>query len=199
MYRKISTIAANIATAGVLAAVLIPTIAAAAYYPKAQPSRWYVLPGQTLNFTGSGFAPGGSISITGAAPVSGSANLSGSFTTLPIVVPYSWENTRQTFVVRAAGSAYAIPLTVSVGSFYPNLYPSTYFIRMGQNMRVMVTGFAPGETVTLSGGATSLQAAADSLGDASFDLTAPSSGDSFTITAHGGLSGVSASRTVTLY
>jgi hypothetical protein len=170
------------------------------FYPKAAPSAWYLLPGQTLSVSGSNFAPGERITISGDITASATADASGSFSGAgSLTVPYSWQNGSHSFTVAGDRSAYAIPITVKVGSFYPDMSPSSYYVARSQAMSVHVTGFAPGEQVTMTvGGASADTRTADGSGAADFSITAPSSGSSFLLTAQGVSSGTSVTRTVTL-
>lgn len=171
------------------------------FYPKAAPSSYYVLPGQAMSFSGSNFAPNQQVTIQGGGgTLSATSDSNGNFTTQTFTVPFKWQNSDQTFTVNSSGTAYQIPLTVKVGSFYPNLNPSSYYVARGSGMSASVTGFAPGETVyLLVNGALVAQTAASGSGNASFNFNAPGSGTSATLMAQGASSGVQTSRTITLY
>jgi len=171
------------------------------YYPNAQPSSWYLLPGQQLRFTGSGFAPGATVSVQGGGgTLTAVADGTGSFATQFVTVPYKWQSSRQQFVVSSSNTAYNILMTLTIGTFYPNMQPSSYYVALGQGMSASVSGFAQGEPVMLLvNGALVVQKTADNSGSAAFDFTAPTSGSTFMLTAEGAFSHVIVSRTITLH
>lgn len=162
---------------------------------------WYLTPGQTLSFSGSGFAPHETVTVTGDKNFTVTADQNGNFSNAgSVAVPYSWQNNTQSFTFTGNRSAYSITIKTSVGSFYPNLNPSTYYVGVGQGMSASVTGFAPGEQVQLQGnGSQVAQQSTDGSGQASFNFAAPSSGSTFTLAATGQSSGRTVTRTVTLH
>jgi hypothetical protein len=184
------------------ALLLLPTITfAAGYYPKAAPTAWYTQPDKWLGFSGTGFAPFERVMFSGAASGIVTANANG-VVSVPkaFVVPFAWQNTKKTIVLTGSASAYAIPLTVTVGSFYPNVEPSTYYASFGQTLTATATGFAPGESIELLvNGSVASTVTASNVGAASFSFVAPNIGSSFTLTAMGLSSGRTSSRTVTLH
>lgn len=171
------------------------------YYPKAGPSAWYVLPTQQLTLSGTGFAPDTQVVIDGGdSAMTATTDGSGGFSTQPITIPFSWQNSKRTFTISSPGTAYQIQLTVQIGTFYPGLDPSTYWTGTDTGMSASATGFAPGETIVLQvNGTEATRATADGSGNASFSFTTPNSGSSFTLTAQGLSSLVSASRTIGLH
>ena len=172
----------------------------AGYYPIASPSAWYILPGQTLNFTGSGFSPGEAVSISGAATGSTSSGADGHFSSGLMTVPFAWQGTTKTFMVQSVVSGASIPITVTIGSFYPQIEPSKYYVDHGGNLNAFGHGFAPNEMVNLLiNGKQVMQASADSVGQVSFSFSAPSVGGSFELSAQGTLSHKSSTRTVSLH
>ena len=171
------------------------------YYPKVTPSSWYLVPGQTLSFSGSGFAPGEMVTVSGANNFTVTADQNGNFSDAgSMSVPYSWQNSKQNFTFSGNHSAYSITNTISVGSFYPNLNPSSYYVGYGSGMSASATGFAPGEQVQFQINGNSVgQQQADGSGNASMNITAPSGGSTFTITAVGLSSGRTSTRAITLH
>lgn len=171
------------------------------FYPNAEPSLWYLLPGQQLSFRGSGFAPNTLITIQGGGgTIEARTDGGGSFSTSPITVPFRWQNSMQTFDITSPRAAYTIHLHVAIGTFYPQLSPSAYYIGVNQPMSASVGGFAPGEPVMLLvNGSLVRQTNADGGGNASFSFTTPSTGSSFTLLAQGANSGVVVSRVITLH
>lgn len=172
------------------------------FYPRAQPSAWYVLPHQMLGWSGSGFAPGEHLAITdgGIAQFDVTADRNGNFS-LPdaMLVPFSWENDTHSFIISGDESSYQIPMTITVGTFYPQLTPSSYFVTPGTAMSLSGMGFAPREDVKvmLDGNSIGILTA-DAQGRVSMDFDAPLSGARFTVSAQGQLSGQGSARMVTL-
>jgi hypothetical protein len=171
------------------------------YYPHAEPSSWYLRPGQQLSFSGSGFAPNTSVTIQGGdGVIQTTTDNSGTFTISPFTIPYAWQNSRQKFNLSSEGSAYPVVMTIGIGTFYPHLTPSSYYIGTNQSMTATVSGFAPGEPVMLlSNGSLIAQANADSAGRTSFIFTTPSSRGRVVLKAQGAYSSVSVSRTITVH
>ncbi len=172
------------------------------YYPVAAPSAWYVLPGQTLTFSGHGFAPSEVISISNVVGSAASANAdgSGAFTSGSMLVPFEWQGTSRTIQVAGATSDVSIPLTIKIGTFYPQIEPSTYYAAFNSSVTIDGRGFAPNESVILSSNDTQLgQRKADGSGAVHFSLTMPTTGSSITFTAKGSLSLQSSSRTINLH
>jgi hypothetical protein len=182
--------------------LLLPGISfAAGYYPKAAPTAWYTKPDKWLGFSGSGFAPYEKVTLSGAAKGSVLADADG-IVSIPkaFVVPFSWQNTKKTVVLTGNESAYAIPVTVTVGSFYPNVTPSTYYAAYGQTETATATGFAPKETVEfLVDGVSVGDVTASAVGSAGISFVAPSVGSTFALTAVGLSSGRTSTRTITLH
>ena len=170
------------------------------YYPTASPSSWYLLPGQQLSFSGSGYMPNSTVHIQGGSVVlSATTDSNGSFSALPMAVPYAWQNSHQNFSI-TSDTAYSIPISITIGTFYPNINPSSYYVGHAAHLSAWASGFGPNEPVLLLvNGAVVTQKNADSSGAISFDLTAPSSGGSFVLTAQGAYSSVQSSRTIALY
>jgi len=171
------------------------------YYPKVTPSAWFLTPGQTLSFAGNGFAPNETVIVSGDENFTVTADQNGNFSKAgSMIVPYSWQNQKQSFAFAGNRSAYHITINTSVGSFYPNLNPSSYYVGVGQGMNASATGFAPNEQVQFQINGSSVgQQRADGSGNASIGFTAPSSGSNFTLTAVGLSSGRTVSHTITLH
>jgi hypothetical protein len=169
-------------------------------YPRAQPSSWYTLPGQTMYFSGSRFLPGDTVRILGGGgEIDTTVGADGSFVSPSFTVPFKWQRSTQTFSVESPHSAYPIKITVHIGTFYPKLSPSTYYVAAGQTMSATARGFAPGEPVMLlANGALVQQLPADAQGSVSFNFMIPNRGR-ITLMAQGAYSEVSSSRTITAY
>lgn len=187
---------------------LISEIALAAtnddYYPNAEPSAWYILPGQMLGFTGTGFAPLEKIYITdennGAvttefADASGNLNAPNLF-----AVPYNWQNTVRNFSVVGAESDWSIPIKITVGTFYPQITPSRWWLRRGQTLTVFGKYFAPNETVRLyENGQAIAKTTSTNSGTVTFTISAPTIGSKASLRAEGQSSDTSSARTIFLY
>lgn len=176
---------------------------ASQYYPHAVPTLWYALPGQWLGFYGIGFAPGETIRITGgngAVDMSATADGGGSFNiSQAVMIPFDWQNTTRAFTIRGTTSQWPSVFTIVVGTFYPQISPSTYWIGVGQSMSVSGISFAPGEQVRMYVNDSEVaQTTADGVGNVSFTITAPSSGSSATLSARGASSGLSSTRVIYL-
>lgn len=173
------------------------------YYPNAAPTLWYALPGQWLGFYGIGFAPGETIRITGGNGVvdmSATADGGGAFN-MPqaVMIPFDWQNTTQTFTIRGNTSQWPSVFTIVVGTFYPQISPSTYWIGVGQSMTVSGISFAPGEQVRMYVNDSQVaQTTADGTGSVFFTITAPTSGTNATLSARGVSSGLSSTRVIYL-
>jgi hypothetical protein len=170
------------------------------YYPHAQPSSYYSLPGQAVRISGDSFAPNESIIITdttNGAVITGLADGSGNFATSDVVVPFSAQNSTHNFTVAGTTSSTSVSFSIKVGTFYPQLSPSSYYVPMNSTFSASATGFAPGEVVHFIENGTMMgQAMADGGGNvSSSSLTVPT-GPSFTLTAMGVSSGTSSSRTI---
>lgn len=172
------------------------------YYPWAQPSRWYVLPGEAITFSGSGFAPNESITIktpTGST-MTFSANNSGTFSNqATYAVPFSIRNSTQRFSLSSSISGKTIEWNIVIGTFYPNLEPSNYYVPKNISMGARASGFAPNEPVQLLVQSNVVaQATADAAGNAVFTFSTPMRGGTFTLFARGMWSMTSSARVVTL-
>lgn len=174
------------------------------YYPSVSPSVWYILPGRELSFNGTGFAPGETVTIQGdSVNTAVTTEQNGSFTANRVViVPFSWVSSVRNFTVTGSVSrdrATPRPITIHIGTFYPGLTPSSWWIGRGQAMNVDVNGFAPGEEVRLLvNGEQVEQRAIDSSGSASFSIVTPRSGGTAMLTAQGISTGISVSRIIFL-
>ncbi len=172
------------------------------YFPHASPSAWYVLPGQTLSFSGTGFAQNEAVTVGSAlgSAASSTANVAGNFSTGSMVVPFNWQGSTRTFTVVGQTSGAHIPLTLTIGSFYPQIEPSTYYVARNTSVSVSGHGFAPHESVVVMvNGVSQGQSPADASGNVSFAVTTPSSGDSFMLSATGSWSNKSSARTIHLH
>ncbi|HAO64742.1 TPA: hypothetical protein DCQ44_02040 [Candidatus Taylorbacteria bacterium] len=161
--KNMATITAKGAISNNLATV---DITLATFYPTVTPSTYYTFPGSTISFTGSGFVPSESVSIStgGATSTAIQADLEGKFTTAPIIVPFS---KLLTLSYSFTGSLSNNPVTgsIAIGTLSPFLQSDLYSASPGQTVHLSGTSFAAGETVTVTAGKFTTTAVASSSGD----------------------------------
>jgi hypothetical protein len=175
-----------------------PVVVHAAAYPKASPSAYYVLPGQSLSFSGSRFLPNDTVTLTfpNGATRTFAASANGTVSMPNVMtIPYDWQNSRQQFTLRGTNT-YSIPMTLVVGTFYPQISPSSYYFPSNSIITVRGRNFAPNETVqVMMNGTAVANVKADATGSLTTSFAISQSG---TITATGMSSGTHSSRTVTV-
>lgn len=166
------------------------TLAVANLYPYVNPSSWYILPGSTVTFSGSGFGASEGVSVYLGTP-SGSpvahitADGTGSFTNQgQVTIPYGSGTANYELVGDSSGSVAMAPITKAL--FYPSATPSAYYGAPGAMLTLSGSGFAPNEYVSIASGSASSTAHADGTGSfsgASFTLpTTPNTTASVTVT-----------------
>lgn len=133
-------------------------ITVAQFTPMVNPSLYYILPGSTVAFSGTGFGTNENILVTAGtsstilttipADVEGNFSLGGA-----ISIPFAWQG-KHTLHFKGEKSLGAADLDLTIGSFNPLIAPSTYYAIPGQKITINGTGFAPGENVdiVLNGG-----------------------------------------------
>jgi hypothetical protein len=144
------------------------------FYPSATPSSYYVMPAETLSFSGSGFAPSETVDVTnsatGAAISSFSADATGSFVNAGgFIVPSNYSGLSEKFTLSGVKSEASTTVTTTVGKYYPNVSPTAYYVMPGKTVGFNGSGFVPGETVNIYDGTTLLNTV---QADAKGDLTA---------------------------
>jgi hypothetical protein len=174
----------------------------AGFSPAVSPNTWYLLPGQALNFTGTGFAPNETVTLTYNAQTLGTAttNASGGFTLSGITLPLSLHNTQATVTFAGSVSHASLPMTLTIGQLYPSITPSAWYTAPGSVISIAGTGFAPGESVAIVAGSKSASTTANSSGAfmlGSFTLPA-TGGSSVTLTATGATSDAVATANISL-
>lgn len=178
------------------------------FWPNAAPSAWYVEPGNTLSFSGSGFSPFETITISeasGASIPSITTDAIGAFTGAgEFTIPGSFRNQQKTFTLTGASSGATAQITVTVGDLYPYAFPSTYYELPGNSVSFSGGGFVPNETITVNmqGSIVTTSFAADAAGTftntGSIALPFSTAINPITFTLTGTSSGVSASTQVTI-
>lgn len=123
------------------------------FFPTAGPSSWYIAPGTSITWTGSGFSPNESITVRdsgGTTVASFSANSSGAFSGAgSTLVPFSARNSVVAYSLRGATSGANLTFNLAVGDLYPYANPTTWYALPGTGVSFSGSGFAGGETVNL--------------------------------------------------
>ena len=164
------------------------------YYPTVSPSAYYIFPGSSLSFSGSGFAPGELVSVTSSTTTLGSvlANSFGNISSPFFTVPFGVSGNK-VYMFRGALSNSTVSVSVTVAGLLANAEADSYYALPGSTIKVRGTGFAAGESVTVSGGSLPLTTTASSTGATVFvPVVLPFGTSPAVITLTGTLSGVSA-------
>lgn len=122
------------------------------FFPSVSPSGWYVSPGSTITWSGSGFAPGENITVStgGNQVASFGADGSGAFSGQgPTLVPYSAHGSSIAYSVHGATSGVTIPITVGVSDLYPWVNPSAWYILPGNAVTFTGGGFGGSEGISV--------------------------------------------------
>lgn len=174
-------------------------------YPYALPSSWYILPGNTVTFSGGGFGANEGVSIyqgASSTPIAhASADGNGSFSpTAAVMVPYGPGAVHFRAVGDVSGVVANVPITRA--NFYPTLTPSVYYSAPSGTLSLTGSGFAPQEAVkvTTGIGTTTVTATADATGNFAIpSFTLPSVGGTLlTLSAVGQLSGATSQVTIAM-
>gem|GEM_PF-1500234 len=128
-------------------------ITIAPFTPQVSPNNYYILPGTDVSFTGTGFGTDEEVQVmddvTGELLTTITTDVDGAFTEAgAITIPYTWQETR---LVRFEGQESQAKATVSlsIGTFYPTLSPSSYYILPAEPFTVSGSGFAPEDIVEI--------------------------------------------------
>ncbi|HEV7449360.1 MAG TPA: hypothetical protein VGP13_02350, partial [Candidatus Paceibacterota bacterium] len=138
-------------------------------YPQVSPSSWYIQPGATLSWTGSGFAPNEPIVVKrdGTTIASFSADASGNFLNAGgSMVPYALHGGSNTYVVKGSNTGASMSMSLSVSDFYPYVSPLSWYILPGNTVTFAGGGFGPSEPVSVYLGSSNT-AVAHGMADAS--------------------------------
>lgn len=123
------------------------------FFPTASPSSWYLSPGSTLTWSGSGFSPNETITLkdgAGATVATWSADASGAFSAEGgSIVPFSARNSIIGYTLRGSLSGANLSYALAVADLYPYANPTTWYAPPGTSVSFSGGGFAPNETLTL--------------------------------------------------
>ncbi|MDO8604609.1 MAG: hypothetical protein Q7K40_04435 [bacterium] len=177
------------------------------FYPSVSPSSYYLTPGSTLTFSGSGFSEHEVVSIYangGSVPVA-------EFVTCScekfenrgeIVIPFSLQDTKATYELRGSQSGATTSTTVTIGKLYVSISPSSYYVTPNNDVVITGSGFAPGETVIVDimkdGTRNHATSTADTNGSFSATLLVPFGDGLSPVSARGASSGEIATVNLTL-
>lgn len=129
------------------------------FFPNIWPSSYYILPGQTLTFSGSGFASTEKINVYIGKSLVPTTNfvtdVNGAFAAAgSIIIPASASDSSLLFTLKGGVSGASSNVTVPVGSYHPSISQSLYYILPGDNLSFSGSGFAPSDVVTVYEGNT---------------------------------------------
>jgi hypothetical protein len=118
-------------------------------YPSVVPDSYWILPGLTASFQGSGFAPSENITVKRGGEVLGNASSSesGNFSLGPFGVGYAPGN--QTYVFTGSKSQISYPLNITVASLNPWIVFNTYWAPAGASLKVSGNSFGANEQVSV--------------------------------------------------
>lgn len=135
---------------------VVADIAIGKFNPQVFPSSYFVRPGDIISFSGIDFAPYEAIRVyEGENALSLNivfADAKGSFVAnnLGFTIPAEFASTKRAVRIVGEVSQIALDLSIAVGKFTPQLAPSSYYIKAGQNISVDGWDFLPQETVDVT-------------------------------------------------
>jgi hypothetical protein len=162
-------------------------------------SSYYTFPGQTITVNGNGFTPGEAVTITLIGTSKNTiVNGSGQFTSPSFTVPYSAIGS--TVSVTASTPSGSGSADLVVGTYYPHVDPSSWYLIPGSTIQFTGKNFAPNEPVIIqSAGNTINTVTTNNSGSfISPSVNTPSTGDVISYTFTGQNSHTSYSVTVHL-
>lgn len=169
-------------------------------YVFVQPDAYYKIQGSSIQFTGSHFMPGETVTISlpHTTVSTATADSSGNFTSSWITVPYNIG--QRVFTFTGNQSQIPFPVYVQVGSGSPWIELSSYYAPAGSSVTISGHQFGGNENVNVMwSGANVGTAHTDSNGNFTFTTNVPSSSASqTTISASGAETNLSASQPFSL-
>jgi hypothetical protein len=135
------------------------TVTIGRLFPSVTPSAYWLMAGNILSFNGGGFGGNEAVRLFDGAGTStlltvGAA--AGAFTNASLTVPFSMSGSTRNFRFVGERSGAEGSVSVTIGSLYPTLMPSAYYVPMGYAFTLSGTGFAPQEDISFDvGGASS--------------------------------------------
>lgn len=190
-------------TGGNSGATIPMTIGVGDLYPWANPTSWYILPGNSVTFSGGGFGAGEGVSIYFEAGTDvlahAIADAGGNFTSsTSVIIPYGTGVALFRAVGDESGAEVEIPITRA--NFYPSLTPSAYYSAPGGTITLGGVGFAPSELVNIMIGTATTSVTTDGAGAfPSFSVQLPAVGGvQIPVTAVGATSGATAEFMMTM-
>lgn len=192
----------HIVATGALSGVSASTdVTLGTLFPSVSPSSWWVMPGTPISFTGSGFAPGETVTISSGTTNVGSAiaDSSGNFTSATSTIAFG-SSGNKTYKFVGANSGATASVSITVAGLSPYADADTYYITPGSTVHVGGHSFASGEGVTITLGSNTVHATADFSGNiAPTAITIPfGSSNPAIVTLTGDLSGAVATVPITL-
>ncbi len=134
-------------------------------------SSYYISPGQSFSVFGRRFLPNEEVEVRiGTTAKTVKADKNGEFSVNNIGTDLGSLN--NVLLISATGktSGQVNPITLKVGSFYPFVSPSSYYLHSGERVSFNGIRFAPGEQVSIESGK---QVLATVSADSSGSLTTP--------------------------
>lgn len=126
------------------------------FNPQVYPSTYFLRPGDIVSFSGINFAPFEAIRVfEGENPIGLNmvlADANGSFpeNSLGFMIPASFASTKRTVKIVGDVSQIPVVLTIGVGKYTPQLSPSSYYIKAGEQISVDGWDFMPNENVDVT-------------------------------------------------
>ena len=123
------------------------------YYPSGGPLVSYLVSGQLAGYQGKNFAPHEKVKLVDKNNVLLHTFLTdggGNFSEKNVyTIPFSDKNKKLNQALHGETSHTKVLFTIKIGTFYPQLTPSSYYVRADEAMTFSGSGFAPNEMIEL--------------------------------------------------
>ncbi len=175
------------------------------FYATASASSYYIAPGKTVSFSGSGFAVSETVDVfdklaMASGPLSSiTADSSGAFANSgSFTIPYYRTGSNWDLILKGRNSKTEVPVTLAVASLYATISPSSYYIQPGYKITISGKGFAANEPIVINMGDTAASVSADTLGSFTSSPVVVPFGvpGSIDVTAKGQVTGTLAAATI---